>query len=109
LQTLRRVVATQGVESLVYFDESGFEHETYRPYAYASKGRQVHGNRSGKQGVRTTPILAKQADKLIAPMLFEGSATTELVNQWGEQGLLKEIHPHQPPFLIMLVFITKAT
>lgn len=84
----------QGAESLVYFDESGFERETYRPYAYARKGQKIHGNRPGKRSQRTHLILAKQAGKLLAPMLFQGTATTALVNQWLEQSLLKEIRPH---------------
>jgi hypothetical protein len=61
-------------------DESGFEYQSYRPYAYALRGQKIHGNRSGKTRPRTNLILGRQAGKLLAPMLFNFSANTTLVN-----------------------------
>jgi transposase len=75
-------------------DESGFELNPYRPHAYARRGQKVHGNRSGKRGQRTNLILARQAGKLLSPMLFTGAANTSLVNQWVKQLLLKELRPN---------------
>lgn len=75
-------------------DESGFEYQSYRPYAYAFRGQKIHGNRSGKTRPRTNLILGYQAGKLLAPMLFYGSANTALVNQWFKSFLLKELRPN---------------
>ena len=94
LRTLRKIVTTHGSDSLVYMDESGFEESSYRPHAYARQGKKIHGNRTGKRSQRTNLILARQAGKLLSPMLFTGSTNTALVNQWVESLLLKQLRPN---------------
>lgn len=94
MQELRKIVAEKGAHSLVFMDESGFEHQAYRPYAYAPRGQKIHGNRSGKRHPRTNLMLGYQAGKLLAPMLFDCSATTALVNHWFQYFLLKELRPN---------------
>ena len=53
-RTLRKIVKDQRSESLVYRDESGFEYQSYRPYAYALRGQKTQGNRSGKHDLEPT-------------------------------------------------------
>ena len=38
-------------------DESGFEANTYRPYAWSKRGQKSYGERSGKRGTRTSLFL----------------------------------------------------
>ena len=57
-RTLRQVIRERGAQSLVYLDESGFEAQSYRPYGWARKGRQVYGERSGNARPRTSLIVA---------------------------------------------------
>ncbi|MCK4945846.1 MAG: transposase [Alphaproteobacteria bacterium] len=57
--------------SFVYLDERGFEPETTRQYARATRGKKVHGKRSGHKHPRTNLIVARMDKKFEAPVLFE--------------------------------------
>jgi hypothetical protein len=48
----------------VYLDESGFEPNTYRPYAWSKRGKKSYGERSGKRSTRTSLIAAKRGKQL---------------------------------------------
>jgi len=89
---LREIVKASGFESLVYVDESGFDPYSYRPYAWAPKGRKSHGNRRGRGGIRTNLIAGKRGKELLAPVLYEGSTSAVWFNQWFEEHLLKELN-----------------
>ena len=78
----------------IYLDETGFERATYRPYAWAPKGRKVFGERSGRSRPRTNLIAATAKGKrLFAPLLFEGSLDSSVFNQYLKEQLLKELQP----------------
>ena len=87
------------VSSLVYLDESGFELETFRPYAWSPRGKTVHGERNACRRPRTSLIAAKCGKKLLAPVLFPGSTNSLLFNHWLEHHLLAELKT--PSVLIM--------
>ena len=38
LQNLRRLIQEYGSQNIVYFDESGFTAESYRPHGWAPRG-----------------------------------------------------------------------
>lgn len=40
LRNLRQIVSTEGSANLIYLDESGFEANTYRPYAWSERGHK---------------------------------------------------------------------
>jgi putative transposase len=73
--------------SFVYLDESGFELETTRQYARASRGQKVHGKRSGHKHPRTSLIAARMGQLFEAPVLFRGNCNTEFFNAWLENEL----------------------
>ena len=91
----------------MYLDESGFEPNTYRPYAWSKRGKKSYGERSGKRGTRTSLIAAKSAPpalrfpqrkdgasrgkQLLAPVLFNGSTNALWFNQWLSEHLLPEL------------------
>lgn len=77
----------------VYVDESGFERTTQRDYGYASRGRRVHGFRSGNRRPRTSLIAGLVGKKLMAPFLFEGTCDTDTFNLWLEQMLVPKLDP----------------
>jgi transposase len=78
---------------MVYVDESGFEASSYQPWGWAAKGTRVHGERSGNTRPRISVIAARRGEKWLAPMTFEGTANTALVNQWFKDMLCKELRP----------------
>ena len=91
---MRQIVIQQGSSNLVYLDESGFEANTYRPYAWSKRGYKTYGERSGKRGTRTSLIAAKREKQLLAPVLFKGSTNALWFNQWLEEHLLPELKPN---------------
>ena len=74
-------------KTLVYVDESGFQAERIRRYAYAPKGKRVFDLISSQRFRKTTLVAARIADKFTAATLFEGSCNAERFNQWLEQEL----------------------
>lgn len=91
MRNLRQIVATEGSDNLVYLDESGFETNCFRPYAWSKEGDKVYGNRSGKRGTRTSLIAAKRGKQLLAPVLFKGSTNALWFNQWLEKHLIPQL------------------
>ena len=89
LRALRKVVKDKG--SKVYLDESGFERTSHRAHGWGLRGKKVYGERSGKKRPRTSLISAKQGNRLLASILFEGSTDATLFNYWLENHLFKEL------------------
>jgi transposase len=91
LQNLRGLMQKYGSQNIVYFDESGFTAESYRPHGWARIGQKVFGLVSGNNRKATNLIMAQRGKEWLAPMLFTGSCHTETVNQWIEHMLLPEL------------------
>jgi putative transposase len=94
LQTLRQIIAKRGSENLVYLDESGFEPEVCRRYGWSRRGQQVYGDHAGHRRPRQSLIAARRGQDFLAPMLFSGTATTNLVNHWTRFRLCQELRPN---------------
>jgi len=80
-----------GSGNIVYFDESGFTAQSYRPHGWAPRGQKVFGSISGNNRKATNLIMAQRQNEWLAPMLFTGSCNTDTVNQWIEKMLLPEL------------------
>lgn len=83
----------RGSQDIVYVDESGFAANSYRPYGWSERGQKVYGERSGNSRPRTSLIAARRGEDFLAPMLFAGTAHTELVNHWFETQLVPQLRP----------------
>ncbi|BAU64083.1 putative transposase [Stanieria sp. NIES-3757] len=110
MRSLRQIVIEQSSQDIVYIDESGFEADTYRPYAWSTRGQNSDGERNGRRGTRTSLIAAKSAPpalrkpqrkdrasrgkKLLAPVLFSGSTNARWFNQWLQDHLIPELNPN---------------
>jgi putative transposase len=99
LQTLRRRIVEYGAQNIVYFDESGFTAESYRPHGWAPVGQKVFGDISGNNRKTTNLIMAQRQKEWLAPMLFTGSCNTATVNTWLEEMLLPELE--NPSVIVM--------
>ena len=86
-------------QSLVYIDESGIEMTIVKDRGWGAKKEKLPGKKSGKYYQRTNIIAGYVNKNSVAPMVFNGSCTTELFNNWVEHFLIKELKSGQ--FVVM--------
>ena len=110
----RRELEKLNPKNLYYLDECGVDHRLYREFGRAPRGERIYEAVAGKRRERTSLISASQQGKLVAPLVFQGSCTTEVVDAYFEQVLLPELPPgsiivldnarfHQSPTMQQLV------
>lgn len=80
---------------LIYVDESGIDQGISRKFARAPRGQKIYGKISGKRIKRQSILAAQVNNKIIAPMIFEGTCYAELFEAWVEQVLVPELQPGQ--------------
>jgi transposase len=95
----QKVIVDISPENLVYIDESGIEMTIVKDRGWGTKKEKLSGKKSGKYYQRTNIIAGYVNKNSIAPMVFNGSCTTELFNSWVENFLIKELKPGQ--FVVM--------
>lgn len=76
---------------LYYIDECGLDSYLYREYGYVLRGVPITGTISGKKYKRTNIVAAKNCDKIIAPMAYDGTTDCVLFEHWFERVFLKSI------------------
>ena len=82
-------------EKLVYIDESGIDMSICKDRGWGKRSEKLFGKKSGKYYERTNIIAAYVKHKSIAPMIFNGSCNTKLIETWVEQLLIKELKAGQ--------------
>ena len=113
----QRELAKFNGQSVYYLDECGVDHRLYREYGRAPRGERIYEAVAGKRRERTSIIAASQHSKLVAPLVFQGSCTTEVVDAYFEKVLLPVLPPdsvivldnarfHQSPTTLRLVEAT---
>jgi len=78
-------------ERVFYIDESGINKYLYREYGYSLKGEPIIGKIIGKKFKRTNIVAAKCCEKIVAPMIYDGTTDSALFECWFEEMLLKSI------------------
>ena len=71
-----------------YLDECGVDHRLYREWGRAPRGERIYATVGGKRRARTSIIAASQKSRLVAPLVFQGSCNTEVVDTYLEKVLL---------------------
>ena len=102
LKDLRLLIPKYGSENIVYFDESGFEPNTYRDHGWAVKGKKTYIDVTGKREKRTNLLMAQRGRRgknWLAPMLFQGACCALTVEVWVKKFLLKELK--KPSIIVM--------
>lgn len=90
---MREITAKNGSKDIVYIDESGFEATSVRTHGWGKIGQKVAGEKTGVRGKRINLIAAHRGKEFLEPMLFTGTAHTELVNQYLEFNLRPVLRP----------------
>ena len=80
-------------QPVFYLDECGVDHRLYREHGRALRGERIYQAVAGKRRERTSIISASQQGKLVAPLVFQGSCNTEVVDAYFAQVLLPELLP----------------
>ncbi len=99
LRRLRELIPVYGSENIVYMDETGFRKEAYRPHGWTFKGEKIYGDVSGNNRKNINLIMAQNKKRKLAPMLFEFSCDSLLVNSWLEEQLMPELK--KPSVVVM--------
>ena|SRR5208283_28043 len=87
----RRELEKLNAPSLYYLDECGVDHRLYRESGRAPRGERIYEAVAGQRRERTSIISASQHGKLVGPLVFQGSCTTEVVDAYFEQVLRPEL------------------
>ena len=80
----RRELEKLAGQTVFYLDECGVDHRLYREYGRAPRGERIYEAVAGKRRARTSIISASQQGKLVAPLVFQGSCNTEVVDAYFE-------------------------
>jgi transposase len=110
----RRELEKLATTPVFYLDECGVDHRLYREYGRAPRGERIYQEVAGKRRERTSIISASQQGKLVAPLVFQGSCNTEVVDLYFKAVLLPALSPgsvivldnarfHQSPTTLKLV------
>jgi transposase len=89
----RRELEQLAGQPVFYLDECGVDHRLYRESGRAPRGERIYQAVAGKRRERTSIIAASQQNKLVAPRVFQGSCTTEVVDVYFEKVLLPALPP----------------
>ena len=89
----RRELETLAGQPVFYLDECGVDHRLYRESGRAPRGERIYQAVCGKRRERTSVIAASRSNKLVAPLVFQGSCNTEVVDVYFEQVLLPALPP----------------
>jgi transposase len=89
----RRELEKLDGRTVFYLDECGVDHRLYREYGRALRGERIYQAVAGKRRERTSVIAASQHNKLVAPLVFQGSCNTEVVDTYFEEVLLPALPP----------------
>ena len=77
-----------------YLDECGVDDRLYREYGRAPRGERIYQAVAGKRRQRASIIEASQHNKLVVPLVFQGSCNTEVVETYLEKVLLQVLPPN---------------
>jgi hypothetical protein len=89
----RRELEKLNAQAVFYLDECGVDHRLYREQGRSPRGERIYEAVAGKRRERSSIISASQQGKLVAPLVFQGSCNTEVVDAYFEQVLLPELPP----------------
>lgn len=79
----------------MYVDEAGADDTEDYPYGWNEQGKRFAALKLGHRTRRISMIAGWCQSRVMAPMTFEGTCHTALVETWLEQCLVPELQPGQ--------------
>ena len=89
----RRELERLAPTAVFYLDECGVDHRLYREYGRAPRGERIYQEVAGARRERTSIISASQQGKLVAPLVFQGSCNSVVVDTYFGKVLLPILPP----------------
>ena len=92
----RRELERLAPTAIFYLDPAardGVDHRLYRESGRTPRGERIYQEVAGARRERTSIISASQQGKLVAPLVFQDSCNTEVVDACFEKGLLPVLPP----------------
>ena len=80
-------------QPVFYLDECGVDHRLYREYGRSLRGERIYQEVCGRRRERTSIIAASRKNKLVAPLVFQGSCNTGVVDVYFAEVLLPVLPP----------------
>jgi transposase len=80
-------------QPVFYLDECGVDHRLYREYGRALRGERIYQEVCGQRRGHTSIIAASRKNKLVAPLVFQGSCNTAVVDVYFAEVLLPVLPP----------------
>jgi transposase len=81
--------------AVVYVDEAGVDDTEDYPYGWNERGQRFDALKLGHRTRRISMIAGWCKGQVLAPMTFEGTCNTALVEAWVQQFLTPELKPGQ--------------
>ena len=81
---MEQLQETSPEKSVVYIDETGIDKYIHRPNARAKRGTKVYSKIRGRKFERLSIVAGKCGKRIIAPMVFNGTADSVLFEYWFE-------------------------
>lgn len=78
---------------IIFIDETGFAPTVHRTHGWSFIGQKIYGDKPGSKRPRTSLIGGYLGNRLIAPMLFDGTCDQNVFNEWLAAELLPNIKP----------------
>jgi len=78
-------------EKIVYIDETGVDTYLQREYCYAKRGEKVLAHVYGRRYIRLGIVAAQMGKKILSPLQYSGTMTSQLFEKWFQDCLLKEL------------------
>ena len=91
----KQEIESMAPQNLVYIDESGIDMNICKNKGWGKRNKRLPRKKSGKYYQRTNIIAGYVNHKPIAPMVFNGSCNTQLIEAWVENFLVKELKSNQ--------------
>ncbi len=91
----RRLLATVGLEQLVFAGESGMGQRDDYPYGYSPKGERLYALKSGQRHTRINMIAAYRNGHRLAPFTIEGACNRTVFETCLETCLIPTLKPGQ--------------
>ena len=80
---------------VVHIDETGIDTYLFRPYARAPRGVKIESKISGRRFERISIVAGLVDQTIVAPMIYQGTMTTDFFTKWYETQLLPSLtEPH---------------
>lgn len=91
IKILEKLKCSNPNKFVVYVDETGIDEYLFRENVRAKKGVKVYTDVKGRKFERVSIVAGKYGETVVAPMVYNGTATAVFFEDWFEKHLCPKI------------------